>query len=315
MHAFTLAFIVLGCVTVVVNAQYLAAWLLGGTLVAIGVLLRPRLGRLPADAEVLARSSAEELYGAATRIAEAVGVKPPATVAIRDLGVGADYDKVGLRRTPVLVIGLPLWLALTPRQRVALLATAYSAAESQEGLIVAGAQSTLSEWRHALLGAEPLKRREEARAQIDAASLGVMHAPDTTYEMAGFIGRVFGRVLGGPVLLAELALNKLVRAGDDRVMERRRALAERAAPARELAELAELMASGSYMAPMQAAALRGENVAAIRESALARSRLSDDGVLTSVPGSRLLGSRESELIDEELLKHYRRAIRGFGLIT
>lgn len=65
---------------------------------------------------------------------------------------------------------------------------------------------------------------------------------------------------------------------------------------------------------MQAAALRGESVASIRQSALARFRLTDDGVLDSPPHSELLGTRDSGRIDEELLAHYTRAIGGFGLI-
>jgi hypothetical protein len=81
-----------------------------------------------------------------------------------------------------------------------------------------------------------------------------------------------------------------------------------------VAELEEL-ATGGYLAPMQAAALRGESVAAIREGALARWRLTDDGVLTSAPHSELLGMRESARIDDELRAHYTRAIRGFGLIS
>ncbi|MGI5292603.1 hypothetical protein ACQEVF_56160 [Nonomuraea polychroma] len=65
----------------------------------------------------------------------------------------------------------------------------------------------------------------------------------------------------------------------------------------------------------QAAALRGENAAAIRQGALARSRLTTDGVLTSPPHCELLGTRQPERIDEELQAHYARAIRGFGLIA
>lgn len=75
------------------------------------------------------------------------------------------------------------------------------------------------------------------------------------------------------------------------------------------------MSSGRYLAPIQAAALRGESVSNIRQGALTRSRLSDDGVLTSAPGSELLGAQESALIDEELHRHYTRAIGGFGLIS
>jgi hypothetical protein len=322
VHTLTLAFVVLGGWTIVVNAQFAAAWALGGLLIALGWMLRPRLGRLPADAEVLDPSSARQLYGMADRVADRIGVRRPKKVAVRDLVLGAGYARNGLLRTPVLVIGLPSWLALSPRQRVALLAGAYAELPTGDELIVNGALSTLGEWREALLGAAPLRVREEAQTKI-ASSLGALGARSTGYEAAGFLGRIIGRVLGGPVLLTEYCLKRLARSGDARRHEQRRARALRVLTAGELAEIDGLLASGSYVAPMQAAALRGESVASIRQAALSPAPLIRDGspapltpnaVLTAAPGSELLGSAESDRIDDELLRHYTRAIRSFGLI-
>ncbi|MFI6497226.1 hypothetical protein [Nonomuraea typhae] len=315
VHLLTLAFLVAGVALIAASPGELVVWLAGGLLVTIGVVLRPRLGRLPADAEVLGRAAAPELYGAAARVAGAVGVRAPVTVAVMDLGVDATYTRVGLRRTPVLVIGLPLWLALPPRQRATLLARAYAMSATGEGLIVGQALATLAEWRLGLTGAEPIKAREEARLQMDKASLGIMHNPGASYDAAGFLGRIVGRVLGGPLLLVEVGLVRLVRSDAGRTEELRRGLAAKVTSAEELSALEELMASGRYLAPIQAAALRGESVPSIREDALTRSRLADDGVLTSAPGTGALGSRESAAIDAELLAHYTRAIRGFGLIS
>ncbi|HEX4817459.1 MAG TPA: hypothetical protein VFV66_32360, partial [Nonomuraea sp.] len=244
-----------------------------------------------------------------------VGVRRPREVAIRDLTAETRYDRVGLARTPVLVIGLPLWLALPPRQRATLLATAYARVPTGGELIVSGALETLDAWRDALMESGPLRVREEAHTTMTAASLGVADQPGTTYEVAGFFGRLLGRVFGGPVLLVRYVLRRLARAGEAHTRERQRSLARRAAAEEELAELESLAAGGGYLAPMQAAALRGESVTAIRQGALARFRLTADGVLTSAPHSELLGTRESDAIDDELLSHYARAIRGFGLIT
>ncbi|MFD1535805.1 M48 family metallopeptidase [Nonomuraea guangzhouensis] len=313
VHTLTLAFVVLGGWTIVVNAQFAAAWALGGLLIALGWMLRPRLGRLPADAEVLDPASARQLYGMADRVADRIGVRPPQKVAVRDLVLGAGYARNGLLRTPVLVIGLPSWLALSPRQRVALLARAYAELPTGDELIVNGALSTLGEWREALLGAAPLRVREEAQTKI-ASSLGMLDTVGTGYEVAGFLGRIFGRVLGGPVLLTEYSLNRLARSGDARRREQRQARALRVITAEELAEIDGLLAGGSYVAPMQAAALRGESVASIRQAALSPASPSAEGVLIATPGSELLGSAESDRIDDELLRHYTRAIRGFGLI-
>lgn len=315
VHLMTLGFVALGAWAILAHAGSLLAWLLGGLSLAIGWVLRPRLGTLPADAEALDRSSAPELYAAADRVADRVRVTRPRQVAIMDLATETWYDRVGLLRTPTLVVGLPLWLALSPRQRATLLATAYARVPTGDELIVSGALDTLEAWRDALMEAGPLRVREEAQTKITAASLGVADHPGSSYEVAGFLGRLLGRVLGGPVLLVRYVLTRLARAGETRTRERHRALALRAATAEEVAELEELAARGGYLAPMQAAALRGESVIAIRQGALARSRLRNDGVLTSAPQSDLLGTGESERIDEELLAHYTRAIRGFGLIT
>ncbi|MEU1720778.1 M48 family metallopeptidase [Nonomuraea sp. NPDC005692] len=315
VHLLTLAFLALGAWAVLAHLDSLVAWLVGGVSLAVGWALRPRLPRLPADAEVLDRAAAGELYALADRVADRARVKRPRRVAVMDLATETVYDHVGVLRTPVLVIGLPLWLALTPRQRVALLATAYARIPAGEELIVDGALFTLAAWHDALLGSSaPLKIREEAQAAIARSSLGPIDQTGTTYEAAGAIGRLIGRVLGGPVLLAEYALTALARAGHARTEERREAIARRVVSESELDELRGL-AAGGYLAPMQAAALRGESVTAIRQGALARHRLTDDGVLTSAPHSELLGTAGSALIDEELLRHYTRAIRGFGLIT
>ncbi|MGW6499841.1 hypothetical protein [Nonomuraea angiospora] len=314
VHLLTLGFVALGAWTILGHPGSLLAWLFGGASLAIGWALRPRLGGLPADAEVLDRSSASELYGAAERVADRVGVRRPRKVAVMDLDPRTRYDRVGPLRTPVLMIGLPLWLALPPKQRVALLAAAYARVPTGDELVVSGALLTLEAWRDALVGAEPLRVREEAQTKIAASSLGAVDHPGTTYEVAGMFGRLVGRVLGGPVLLARYALTRLARAGESRTLARQRQLARRAASEQDLAEL-DGLAGGGYLAPMQAAALRGESVAAIRQGALARARITDDGVLTAPPHSELLGTRESERVDDELLAHYTRAIRGFGLIS
>ncbi|MEV4394729.1 M48 family metallopeptidase [Nonomuraea sp. NPDC049607] len=315
VHLLTLAFLALGAWVVLTNLGSLVAWLVGGVSLAVGWALRPRLPRLPADAEVLDRAAAGELYALADRVADRARVKRPRKIAVRDLATETVYDHVGLPRTPVLVVGLPLWLALPPRQRVALLATAYARTPVGEELIVDGALYTLAAWHDALLGSSaPLKVREEAQAAIARSSLGPIDQTGTTYEAVGAIGRLIGRVLGGPVLLVEYALTGLARAGRPRTEERREAIARRVVSEHELAELRDL-AAGGYLAPMQAAALRGESVTAIRQGALTRHQLTDDGVLTSAPHSELLGTAGSALIDEELTRHYTRAIRGFGLIT
>ncbi|MGW2372074.1 M48 family metallopeptidase [Kitasatospora sp. NPDC001683] len=115
---------------VTVGLCCLALWLLvtgnvvqrctGAMLLVFVVTLRPRLGRLPRDENCLGRDRAPALYGLADRVAAEVGAVPVAVIQVTD-EFNASYGLVGLRRRPVLWLGLPLWEVLDDRQRIALL--------------------------------------------------------------------------------------------------------------------------------------------------------------------------------------------------
>ncbi|MFF2543382.1 M48 family metalloprotease [Kitasatospora sp. NPDC058063] len=114
---------------VTVGLFCLALWLLvtgstvqrcaGAVALVIAVALRPRLGRVPRE-NVLDRASAPALYGLADRVAAELGAAPVAAIEVTD-EFNASYGLVGLRRRPVLHLGLPLWEVLDDRQRIALL--------------------------------------------------------------------------------------------------------------------------------------------------------------------------------------------------
>ncbi|RBQ20200.1 hypothetical protein DP939_10305 [Spongiactinospora rosea] len=311
VHLSTLAFLALGVQTIARAPQYTVSWLFGGLFVAIGVLLRPRAPKLASDAETLTRDAAPALHAVADRVADRAGVPRPALIAVRDLAARTSYERMGLRRRPVLTIGLPLWLATSPAQRVGLLAGACARANTADDLIVGGALATLGQWRHALLASDALSARQRAQEEMQL-TLGVYGSPDTSYEVAGTFGRMIGRVLGAPVLLLDLVLRGLVRRETVRAAERAaRRAAEIASPG-TLAEVdAALAAPGGLVAPLQAAALRGEKVPAIRRAVLARAT----GAAPGGPARDLLSDGESAAIDEELIAHYTRALRGFSLIT
>ncbi|MEO3809742.1 hypothetical protein ABGB17_12150 [Sphaerisporangium sp. B11E5] len=301
VHAFTLMWILSGGWVIGANPGSLFAWLGGGLLLLIGGLLFPKPRRLPADAEVVERGAAPELYGVAERVAGAVGVPAPVGVAVDDLAVGAEYLRVGWGRRPVLLVGLPLWLALPPRQRVVLLVRAYGEAKD-DGVVAGGALWTLAQWRETFRSGKILAARGETHMYM-ATILGAA-APRGSYEAAGMLDKVLGTVLGWPVLLLERALLRLVRD-----------VAPRPAPAWgivtdvEKARLAELMASRSFLAPLQAAALRGAAVTEIRRSAA----VCDDGA-SRHGREELLSEDASDRVDAELSRHYSRAIRALGLI-
>lgn len=97
-------------------------WIIPGTvLVVVAIVLRPRFGRIDPLLEPLTRDQAPTLFRLIDRVADAIGAPGPHVVGV-DRDLNAFATAVGLRRTRVLGIGLPLWVMLAPQQRVALLA-------------------------------------------------------------------------------------------------------------------------------------------------------------------------------------------------
>jgi Zn-dependent protease with chaperone function len=95
-------------------------WFLGIVLLLVAFMLRPRLGRLPKYATPVTETAAPTLHRLITEVSTAVGTRRPHTVLVNS-AYNASSAQYGLARRRVLVIGLPLWLALTEQQRVALL--------------------------------------------------------------------------------------------------------------------------------------------------------------------------------------------------
>jgi Zn-dependent protease with chaperone function len=92
----------------------------GILLVLVGLTLRPRFGRVDPLLEALTRDQAPALFRLIDRVAERLGAPAPHVVGM-DRAYNATAGAVGLRRRRVLTLGLPLWAALPPQQRVALL--------------------------------------------------------------------------------------------------------------------------------------------------------------------------------------------------
>ncbi|GAA2226766.1 hypothetical protein GCM10010430_02440 [Kitasatospora cystarginea] len=128
--------------------------------------LRPRLGRVPRGGTVLGRGDAPALYALADRVGAAVGAPPVDT--IRATGdFNASFGRAGMRRRSVLTIGLPLWAALTPQQRVALLGHEFGHdvnGDHRRSLWLASAMSALTEWYRFSL---PTRRRSRSRKLFD----------------------------------------------------------------------------------------------------------------------------------------------------
>ncbi|MFJ6137910.1 M48 family metalloprotease [Kitasatospora sp. NPDC092286] len=121
---------------------------LGAAALAVVVLLRPRLGRVPRDEHLLDRRRAPALYGLADRIAAQLGTGPVGVIRI-DGSFNASIGVVGLRRRTVLTLGLPLWEALDEQQRIALLGHEFAHrvnADHRRGLWLSSAIGALAHW-------------------------------------------------------------------------------------------------------------------------------------------------------------------------
>ncbi|WP_323097321.1 M48 family metallopeptidase [Intrasporangium sp. YIM S08009] len=90
-------------------------------LVLLGMFLRPRFDRVPRR-ELLRAEGAPNLRELLRRVAAEVGTPSPELVIVSPHTLNLAVGRSGLRGRPVLVIGLPLWLLLSPAMRQALLA-------------------------------------------------------------------------------------------------------------------------------------------------------------------------------------------------
>lgn len=93
---------------------------LGLLLLTLVLAVRPRLPRLPAEHARVKRVDCPELFRLLDKAAEQIGA-PQVDILAFDASVGASTLRVGLRRRFAIVIGFPLWEALPPHERLALL--------------------------------------------------------------------------------------------------------------------------------------------------------------------------------------------------
>jgi heat shock protein HtpX len=147
-----LALAVLGVWLLVVDF-FSVATVLGAVLIGVAVVLRPRLGRLADltdEGTPVSPDQAPRLFGLIERVATAVGAPLPQVLLVgHDLN--AFTTAVGVRRTRVLCVGLPLWATLDPQERVALLGHELSHfvnGDVRRGPLTHVAETTLSRVAH-----------------------------------------------------------------------------------------------------------------------------------------------------------------------
>ncbi|MEU3510580.1 hypothetical protein ABZ733_22290 [Streptomyces longwoodensis] len=116
--------LLLGGLTLLLGAWHRGVLVVPGlALLASGFALCPRPGRLRSELPVVREPDAPELFRLVHDVAHAVGVRRIDLVQLTP-ECSVTVARYGLLRTPCLLLGLPLWAAHLPQQRVAALAHA-----------------------------------------------------------------------------------------------------------------------------------------------------------------------------------------------
>jgi Zn-dependent protease with chaperone function len=116
---------------------------------AVAWVLRPRFG---ISINLLSREDYPALFGLVHGIAEKLAIAPINSIQI-DHEFNASIMEIGIRRHPVLTIGLPVWVSLDSQERVALIAheLAHRAnGDPGRSSIIGSALGMLNRWRYIL---------------------------------------------------------------------------------------------------------------------------------------------------------------------
>jgi len=139
-------------------AVFLISWnwpnpfsiIVGVVLLMLVWLLRPRLGKVPEDG--IDSREFPTLFRTINHICDQLGTGHVVTVVVDD-SFNAAVSQVGWRRHSVLWIGLPLWMILTPEERIALISHEISHCANGDptrSFVVGNALNTLQGWLHFL---------------------------------------------------------------------------------------------------------------------------------------------------------------------
>src|SRR5262249_61111144 len=115
--------------------------------------MRPKPGRVPSE-DVTSQKDFPTLHAFVNEVAQKLGGQPIRNIVVNE-SFNAAYGVIGWRRVPVLWIGLPLWMALRPQERLALIGHEIAHGvngDGTRGFIVGSALSGLHEWIGVLQG-------------------------------------------------------------------------------------------------------------------------------------------------------------------
>lgn len=150
VYACIFAFAVLGIWLIVVNWPNIVGGIVGALFLLLAWVARPRFDHMPT--QIAPMSDLPSLYELTNRIACTIGAPPVDAIRI-DASFNASFAQIGVKRTRVLSLGLPLWTLLTDQERIALLGHELGHCvngDPNRGLIVGSAINTLASWSELL---------------------------------------------------------------------------------------------------------------------------------------------------------------------
>jgi heat shock protein HtpX len=153
VHLLTMTLLVTGIVIVAIGFPAFASIFWGTALCALVWLMRPKPGKVPSR-DLADRKDFPALHAFVNQVAKELGGRPVSTIVINE-NFNAAYGVIGWRRVPVLWIGLPLWMALRPQERLAVLGHEIAHGVNGDGtrsFIIGSALCALDEWIGLLRG-------------------------------------------------------------------------------------------------------------------------------------------------------------------
>jgi hypothetical protein len=211
-----LAPIAAGLALVALGAPGPFAVAVGAALVALGVAAAAVGGRAASPAGTpVTRDVAPALWGLVDEVAAIFDMRPPVAVLVDD-GLTARLAQRGRRRSPVLVLGLPLLVMLEPGERVALVARALAedvAGDPLRGALAGRAVARADRLAARLAAVRPL----HAAAARVAAALRHLALPDE--HRAAYRADVLAAGVAGRAAFRDLLDLRHLADGAERVVD------------------------------------------------------------------------------------------------
>ena len=165
VHGLTLALAAGGILLFVDFPGQFTMMILGGLCLLVAWFVRPRLGKRPSG--LLQRSQAPNLYRFVEEVCEHVASGRIDGIVLTPV-FNASVKRIGVRRRVYMEIGVPLFVILTPQERVALLAHEVGHlvnGDPLRGVFVDSALNTLQTWHSILIPGHPPRRLRAWRAR------------------------------------------------------------------------------------------------------------------------------------------------------